>query len=377
MLSTAYRLVIALIFAVNLISAARAQAQTGPVAAFDQAFQDWMQKSKVTSGTLAVTWQGRLVHLKGYNGWRTETPGLLASLSKSVTAVCVGTLVDAGRLRFDSRVGDVLAAYFGRTSEPGDPRLKSATVGQLLAHRAGFAREGTADSTTGENLRTYLGTRTAREADIDGLLRGALRAKLPLAPGQAYDYTNTAYLMLGAIIESVSGQKYEDYCRAAVLRPLGLDAVRLDQRWGILSSFGGWAMTAPQFLTFMRAFDPGSKVMGPATRQFLVAPEDKWINDQKAVFYSLGVNVRAATGGYNIWHHGTWRYEASRTYDGTLSESVGTFAVRAAAGGSWFAAFVPNPGEAATTELDRVLFAAFRAVKDWPAGDGFTALGLK
>jgi CubicO group peptidase (beta-lactamase class C family) len=362
---------------VAVVFAAMPPAMAQGVDAFDKAFQAWMQKNKVASATLAVAREGRLVLAKNYNGWKGESPGLLASLSKAVTAVCIGTLVDGGKLTFDSRVGDVLADYFRGQGEPGDPRIKSATVGQLLAHRAGFGRDGREDPATGANLLTYLKAHSAGQADMVGLLPGALRGKLPLAPGEAYAYTNAAYLILGVMIETVTRQKYEDYCRAAVQQPLKLGAVALDPGWRILTAFGGWAMTGPQYLTFLRAYDADSKVMGPATRKFLTAAEGKWINDQKVVFYSLGVNVRPATGGHNTWHHGTWRYNANGVFDGRLQESVGTFAVRAAAGASWFAAFKPHPGDEATTELDRELFAAFRAVKTWPDGDGFGALGLK
>src|SRR5256885_256472 len=126
---------VAVIVIVATLNVRSAHSQT--IDTLDTTYKDWMAKNGVSQGVLAVTYERRLVLTRGYGGTTPEAAVLLASLSKAITGTCIGTLVDAGKLSFDMRVGEVLAEFFRRNGNPADPRVKDLTVAQLLTHRSG------------------------------------------------------------------------------------------------------------------------------------------------------------------------------------------------------------------------------------------------
>lgn len=342
----------------------------------EAAFQSWVSENKVNQASLAVARNRRLVLVRGSN---VEPGGsvLLASLSKAITGACIGTLVDAGKLSFDTTVGTALKPFFAKNGEPADPRIKEVTITNLLAHRAGFQRSG-GDPTTGAVLADYVRMNPVRDPAMTPLLVRTLKQRLTEAPGQSYNYTNSPYLMLGAVVEIASGEPYETYCRDAVLRPMGIEGARLDGLWGgVMSSFGGWRMSGPQYLRFLEVFSRDSKVLGARSKAYLVEGEGKWISDRREVFYALGTYVRITANGRNVWHSGAWTYSASNTVNRNIAENHGTFAVSLANGISWFASYNPRPSEGAVNELDRSINRALAAVKDWPDVDLYPQHGLR
>ena len=318
------------------------------VETLDAAYRDWMAKNNVGSGVLAVSYERRLVVAQGYGGTHPNAAVLLASLSKAITAVCAATLVDAGRIGFETRLADI-PDYFRRYGEPSDPRVASITVAQLLTHRSGYDRAG---DPTIKALADLLSTQTPRQPMIDQFLARALRAKLAKQPGEGYAYSNMAYLMLGAAIEAASG----------------LTGAALDPDWRVLSAYGGWKLSGPQYLKFLEAFAADSKILGLKGQAFMADGTDKWMNERREVYYTLGMQARAATGGRNVWHSGELRF-SFRNAVNLMNANFGTFAVRQARGISWFAQYVPHPGDAAVGDLDRTMSRALAAIKTWPSGD--------
>ena len=61
------------------------------------------------------------------------------------------------------------------------------------------------------------------------------------------------------LIEIVTGQSYEEACGGAVLAPQGVRRATLDPEWAVLGSFGGWSLSGPQYLAFLRAFAPSAR----------------------------------------------------------------------------------------------------------------------
>lgn len=353
-----------------------AYAQSAGIESVERAFTDWLTQHKVDRAVLAVARNRKLVFARGYGGNEPGAPILLASVSKAITGVCVGTLVDAGKLTFETPVGTALGQFFQRNGEPADARIKEATIAAVLSHRTGFNRsEG--DPATGKNLADHLRNVSARAPGMEPLLARTLRQKLAEPPGQTYYYTNAAYLMLGVVIETAAGRPYEDYCRDTVLRPLGIEGARLDPAWGVLSSFGGWRLTGPQYLRFLEAYDDDAKVLGPKARAFMADGDGKWMNDRKDIYYALGIIVRSASGGRNLWHSGAWKYKYDSAVNANLREDFGTYAVSLARGVSWFAYYAPKPGDAQVVELDRAIGRAIAAVTTWPDGDLYPQYGLK
>lgn len=140
----------------------------------------------------------------------------IASGTKLLTALGVGVLVDQGKLSADTPVGDVRSDFHTFI----DPR---ATVGQLLSHTSGafdyFDEEVIEDF---DNFYVDIPWhRLATPGDYLPLFAGR---PMKFAPGERFSYSNGGYILLGVLIETLSGQLYRDFIQDHVLQPAGMDA---------------------------------------------------------------------------------------------------------------------------------------------------------
>lgn len=320
-----------------------------------------MSKTQRTRGSLVVMQAGRPVHEATVGRLAAGSAVPYASLSKAVTGVCVATLVERGTLSFDTRVSQALARTMTRTRQPADPRLLSATVSELLAHRGGFGPSTGSGGDMADWLRRNSGSRPA----FDEQLRWLFARRLQSTPGESFEYSNANYLMLGAIIEEAAGQPYERYCKDAVLTPLGARDAQLDPAWRILSSYGGWRMALADYARFYEAFAPGNPAIGPRARQWMMSPDGKQVGG--GAHYGLGTFVRPTPrGGGNFWHAGRWVYDQRNAHDGPLSVSYSTFAVRLGALDVNMVSYAEPGREQGDGGLDGALGNAARGVKRWP-----------
>ncbi len=347
----------------------------GTVAIFDAAFRDWMRKYHVERGVLAVSYANRLALVRGYGGLNPAQPLPLASLAKAITGTCVATLVRDKKLSFDAKLGDVLAPFFRRHGDPADPRVRKITIEQLLAHRSGFSRHANPDPASGVALIALLREYGSDRAHLTEATQRALTYRLARPPGQAYEYVNANYLLLGAVIEQVSGRDYESYCRDAVLKPLGVANGKLG-KWAALSSYGGWSLSAAEYLAFMHAFDRDAGILDAATRRWLVSPAHKQFAGHGDLAYSLGVVARMDPEGSSVWHTGLWTHAQRDARGGALYDSHATLAVKTARGAAWFAYMEPQPSPAVRAALDAALWRAADAVRVWPSQDFFARYGV-
>lgn len=154
--------------------------------------------TKGISASVAVPDQGIWSSARGLTGNAAQekvTADLefpAGSIGKIFTAVVVLNLVDEGQVSLESPV----AQWF-----PEIPWASRVTINQLLSHTAGIPAFDTLDVYAINNSRY----RTPEE-----LLSYVTRKELLFEPGQHYAYSNTGYLMLGVIIERVTGKSYED-----------------------------------------------------------------------------------------------------------------------------------------------------------------------
>jgi len=150
-----------------------------------------------------------------------------------------------------------------------------------------------------------------------------------------------------------------------VLAPLGAQSAELDPNWRILASYGGWRMRPADYARFYEAFAPGNPAIGPKSRQWMMAPDGKSVGG--GAHYGLGTDVRAAAGGGNFWHWGSWAYNMADAYDGPLRESFATFAVRWGGSNANVMVYMePRPDEGSVrSELDHALSNAVGAVTRW------------
>ena len=356
---------LAAFIATNLPAFAQAPLPDTPEA-FGVVLMNWAAKYGVQQALVAVRREGRIVYRSAIGGANPNAAVHLASLSKAITGACTATLIRDGKLAFDTPLSSALARFFAAYGKPADTRLAKVTVEQLLTHRAGFGSNvDNADPVIGPNLVAYLKVNSARQPPKPVLLANAFKTRLPYEPGTQYAYSNTAYLVLGAIIEQATGKPYFSYCSDVVLRPLGVTG-GFEPAWQVLGAYGGWRMAADGYLSILDLFDATDQRLGTGVKKWMLSSEGKTTAPDSPVWYGLGTNVREAGGGVNVWHWGSWRYNLTGAKDGVLKASFVTFAVRANDGAAWFVYASPRVEFGAPRlELDRALFNAYRAVKRW------------
>src|SRR5262245_28612086 len=347
-----------------VLAALAGQAQAQTVDGIEQAWRSWMAQYGRKTGGLAVVHGGRAVREAAMGREAVGTSVPVASLSKAVTGVCIATLIDRGRLSFDTPLSQALARTLARVGPPQDRRLLDVTVSELLVHRAGL--RGKPDAANA-SLGQYLRRNTARRTAFDVQLKWIIDEPLVSPPGTRFAYSNAGYLILGAIVEEASGRNYEGYCRDNVLLPLGARDAGLDPAWRILSSYGGWRMPLADYGRFYQAFALGNAALGPKARAWMMSPQGKQVGG--GVHYGFGTFVRpTGEGEANFWHWGAWSYTRPGHADGPRSATNATFAVRLGDIDVNMVVYVrPNfEGEGPRGELDRGLRQAARAVKEWP-----------
>lgn len=135
-----------------------------------------------------------------------DTPINLGSMNKMFTSIAIGQLVAAGKLDWQDTVGQHLPAY------PNEQVRNEVTIHQLLTHTSGVGSYWN---------ETY----EARKDQIDsqaGFAATFADDALLFAPGTGREYSNGGPVILGLVIEKLSGTDYYDYVREHIYRPAGM-----------------------------------------------------------------------------------------------------------------------------------------------------------
>jgi D-alanyl-D-alanine carboxypeptidase len=142
----------------------------------------------------AYGWSNREEKLRNH----MQTQFNLASMGKMFTAVAIGQLKDQEKLSLDDRISSYV------TGLPEQAHM--VTLRQLLSHTSGFGDTPANDMRTTEEYVDYI-------------------RKQPLLhePGGSFYYSNSGYLLLGAVIEKVSGLTYQEYVVSEIFQPTGME----------------------------------------------------------------------------------------------------------------------------------------------------------
>jgi CubicO group peptidase (beta-lactamase class C family) len=200
--------------------------------AIDAALQKFVDAGELSGAVATVARAGGVLHtaavgtpnLATNQPMTADTPFVIASMTKPITAAAVMTLVDAGKLSVDDPLEKHLPEFKGQLlvqkrdkdtvtlAKPARP----VTVKDVLTHTSGLAGSygpGFPDVWTGR--RSY----TLRETTFV-----VAQKPLEFAPGSRWSYCNPGIDALGRLVEAASGMSYEDYCRKAIFDPLGMTA---------------------------------------------------------------------------------------------------------------------------------------------------------
>ena len=180
----------------------------------DSSFQNLVTKYENVgvSAAYAVNGETKWTASKGYANaalkteFNENTRTRIASITKPFTAICIMQLVEKGNLKLDDEIHEYIPDYPQKSES-------KITIRQLLTHTSGIdGYKNTKEATTTTDYPTL--------EEATKIFRDR---KLKFEPGTEYLYTTYGYVVLGLIIEKVSGQTYEEYIQEHILDIVGMN----------------------------------------------------------------------------------------------------------------------------------------------------------
>ena len=308
-------------FALMLVAAIGASAQTQLPAdlteKIDKVATDTLARTGVPSASIAIVQDGQIAYVKAYGDARLEpkTPATtqmrysIGSISKQFTAAAILLLQEQGKLSLDDKV----AKYV-----PNLTRANEVTIRQLLSHTSGYQDYWPQDYV----MKPMLEATTAQK-----IMDTWAKKPLDFEPGTKWQYSNTNFVIAGAIVEKVARMPLLQFLQQKVFAPLGMTSVlNIDQEkltvgdpTGYLRyALGplrpspkegkGWLFAAGELA--MRAEDLAKwdlsiidqKVLKPASYRELGT--EIVLKNGVGTQYGLGVSVAAQAGHRSLSHGG-------------------------------------------------------------------------
>jgi CubicO group peptidase (beta-lactamase class C family) len=288
------------------------------VAALDSAVSAHVQEDLVAGVSVAVVRATDTLMLRGYGladlEWDTPTPAdavgtyEIGSMTKQFTAAAILALVEEGKLDLEAPFTDYLPEF-----NTGGYQV---SLRRLLDHTSGI--KGYTELPFFEEL-------AMKKLPRDTLVSLVEAEPFDFEPGTALIYNNSAYFLLGLIIEEVSGQSYEEYLEARFFSPLGMEdtyycserAVREHRVHGYDASPEGlvrkgyldhtWPYAAGSLCSSVRDLVRwnqalhGGEVLSAESYRALITPRP--LLDGTPTRYAMGLGVRGS-GRHRVIAHG-------------------------------------------------------------------------
>jgi D-alanyl-D-alanine carboxypeptidase len=187
--------------------------EAGALAALSARAEEMANKDRF-SGAVLVARHGKVLLQKAWGRANRETGALntldtqfrLGSMNKMFTSIGILQLVEAGKIALDDPIGKYLTDY------PNRDVASKVTVRHLLTHTGGtgdiFGPDFEKNRLALRELADYLKLYGSRGLDGE--------------PGQRFRYSNYGFILLGALIEKVTGMSYYDYVRDKIFLPAGM-----------------------------------------------------------------------------------------------------------------------------------------------------------
>src|SRR5262245_50375206 len=292
------------------------------VARMDQIVQSYVS-NRTFAGSVLVARGSDVIVSKGYGLANVEwnvpsSPSArfkVASITKQFTAAAILLLEERGLLKIDDLV---------KTHLPEAPATwDGITLFHLLTHTAGFP--GQQSPPTGRQAPVE-----SADGTVAGFVTALMQRPLESQPGERFNYTNSGYLILGHLIQKLTGQPYETFIRENIFTPLGMKDSGLDGPAVIARRAGSYTVTPNGLVNASYASDRivpntaagfysttedllrwqnglyGGKVVSKASLQKMTTP----FKDD----YGLGVYIRTIDGRRAATHGGGAPPFANLTY---------------------------------------------------------------
>jgi CubicO group peptidase (beta-lactamase class C family) len=234
-----------------------------------------------------------------------ETRFGIASGTKFFTALAIGKLIEAQKLALSTRLKDCIALNFPRYSQ-------DITIQHLLTHTSGVPDYYDEEKITDFDNFTVSTPWYALKGPRDYLAVFPDEA-MKFAPGERFAYSNGGYILLGVVIEELTGLKYQDFVEQAIFKPIGMDRsgyfamnrlpaqtalgyVEEAQGWRtniynlpiVGASDGGAFTTVQDIATLWKAFW-GYKILPKALVEIYAQPFVKAEAGRKQLYYGHGL----------------------------------------------------------------------------------------
>ena len=236
--------------------------------AFDAALREridaFIESERRASGipgiALAIVHEGGAPHVRGFGddgrgkAISADTPFPILSLTKSFTALLVRQAIAAGQLDADAPVQRYLP-WFRVADADASARI---TLRHLLNQTSGFSRaDGIAPLLQGST------------ASIEELARGLGAVSLNRAVGERFEYRNLNFVLLGAVLQAVTGRSWQALVHERVLRPLEMNHSHTDhdaaRQAGMTALHRMWfGMPVAQHVSLLPGFAPTGSLVASA-----------------------------------------------------------------------------------------------------------------
>jgi CubicO group peptidase (beta-lactamase class C family) len=302
------------------VQASVLESQSKPVTPDIQALDSFVAgelKAKGLVGlSVALMIDGKVVLAKGYGrsaldsgaAVTPETPFAIGSITKQFTCACILKLAEAGKLSVDDKV----AKYY-----PGLTRAGDITIVDLMNHVSGYPDYYPLD---------FVDRRMLKEIAPDELIREYAGDKLDFEPGSQYSYSNTGFVILGRIVEKVSGQPFGKFLAEQILKPLGLNYTLYEpdpNQAGIARGYTTFALSEPEAAgneargwigsagaVYSTASDLAAwdlalisgKVLNPSSFSMMTNPRQ--LTDGRISFYGCGLSISFRSERRVLAHNG-------------------------------------------------------------------------
>ncbi len=189
----------------------------------------------IFSGVVLVAQEGKPVYHKAFglanreknipNTLRTRFD--IGSMNKTFTKVVILQLADEGKLDLSDKLVDYLPGFTQKGTE-------KITIEHLLTHQSGFG-----DYHSPEYMQTPPAERT-----INWIVERVQNMPLMFEPGTEQEYSNAGFVLLGAIIEKVTGTSYHRNVVERIIEPLGLQQTHVENKSTVPQKAIGYFKTA-------------------------------------------------------------------------------------------------------------------------------------
>lgn len=228
----------------------------------DSLVDAYMSTNKIPGLSLAIIENDSVKTLKAYGLLSIQhdvkvdvnTTFELASLTKQFTAAAILKLQQDGKLNVD----DYLHQYFPECPD----RWKAITIKQLLWHTSGLPGMFPHDNFTQKSFTGY-SKMTAEQLDImmqsntvskDLAIKSIITDSLDFEPGSAYNYSDVGYLLLGIVIDNLTGS-YRDYLTNVFVQNELLNTYFVNQEKVVRNQAMGYSLKEGEWINIMRTWD--------------------------------------------------------------------------------------------------------------------------